>query len=903
MQKLIVASTELDLEKGVPIPFVFGIADVRDISKRSGGFSKSIALPGTNKNNAFFGGLYDFNADFSIFNPNIKTPCVYIDDNQEFINGFMQLKGVVRDDKKNINYNVVLYDSVVDFWKGLDKKKLGDLDYSELNHLYTKDNIIASWAHTFDDGYFYAMMFSYQQIIKTTDFRPAIFSRFLLDKIMTASGFTWGGNLKTNPIFEREIIQNSIDRPTISAAVASSKTFRVSKSVDELVSTETTSGIALNSGELAFNLDDETTAPNQDTNNLWAGNTFTAPLAGKYRVDLSKFRAQVEYDYTVAAVPPLFQDGSGQVDVKLRVNIKDDLGALVSTQQNDFFFSNEFLPRSLNTKTILSSEILFPVVSQNTADIYLGVDWTVEFVIEVTGSTLVKNQQQQILSQYTIDEVRVKTVNGAVVESLFIQYAYDDNTALVFEDFINIEFEQKKVIQDVINRYNCFVYPDPENPKNILFNIRDEFYATSPVLDWTSKKDFDTRDQIKVIGELQQEELLLSYTKGEDQTNKSYTDTIGDDNIYGQFEFTFGNEFVKGKKKIQSPYNPTPLVFHGFAPSHMVVPAIHAREPIVGMRVLYAAGVIETANSFFNFGFRDVAGNFTTQTILGYPYAGHYDHPFNPTIDINYGALPFPNIYYSPNQTTDNNVVNRHWKNTINQSVDGRLVISKFNLNSSDVHFIKNNPNTKLFVDNKFYFINKIDFEGNKKLRGLTKIELITVEDGLIIDTSQTPVVLTADPIPGFVGKRSASDTDNEVFEEEAPVSRSVVVAGIDNFVGKGAEKINIVGDGNFVDSNTSGVLIQGDGNKVFANNVTLVGVSGLTVRRDNVSIVNGCITQGCLDSVFFNKIDGGLDALRNLGAVSEINKVNGEIDGIFNLFTVSLFNKIDSDDGITDEI
>ena len=47
MQKLIAASTELDLEEFVSVPLIFKISDIKDISKRSGAFSKTIKLPGT----------------------------------------------------------------------------------------------------------------------------------------------------------------------------------------------------------------------------------------------------------------------------------------------------------------------------------------------------------------------------------------------------------------------------------------------------------------------------------------------------------------------------------------------------------------------------------------------------------------------------------------------------------------------------------------------------------------------------------------------------------------------------------------------------------------------------------------------------------------------------------------
>ena len=66
---------------------------------------------------------------------------------------------------------------------------------------------------------------------------------------------------------------------------------------------------------------------------------------------------------------------------------------------------------------------------------------------------------------------------------------------MVFSDFINKKFEQKDIIKDVIARYNCFVYTNPNHEKDIVFNIRDEFYATAHINDYTHKKDYNTRAQ------------------------------------------------------------------------------------------------------------------------------------------------------------------------------------------------------------------------------------------------------------------------------------------------------------------------------------------------------------------------------------------------------------------------
>jgi len=238
MEKLIAGDFELDLEKSVSIPLIFKIADIKDVSKRSSPESKTISVPSTENNNIFFGGLYDISSSFEIFNPNLKTTVIFSISGEEFINGFLQLKTITKNDKGDINYNIVIYDSIIDFWTDLGTKTLQEIDFNSLNHFYTKGDIQASWIHAWPQGYFYPMLFNNQANVRVKDFKPGLFQRWLLDKIIESQGLTWSGNLKLDTTFNREIIQ--FETPVvvpIGPAVAQSKTFKASKTLNEIIAT------------------------------------------------------------------------------------------------------------------------------------------------------------------------------------------------------------------------------------------------------------------------------------------------------------------------------------------------------------------------------------------------------------------------------------------------------------------------------------------------------------------------------------------------------------------------------------------------------------------------------------------------------------------------------------------
>ena len=62
----------IDLFEDINIPITKLLADIRDLSKRSGGYSTSIEVPGSKNNLQLFGHLYDINITNSTFSLNKK---------------------------------------------------------------------------------------------------------------------------------------------------------------------------------------------------------------------------------------------------------------------------------------------------------------------------------------------------------------------------------------------------------------------------------------------------------------------------------------------------------------------------------------------------------------------------------------------------------------------------------------------------------------------------------------------------------------------------------------------------------------------------------------------------------------------------------------------------------------
>ena len=82
---------DLDLSGETDIAVTFSVQDLSDITKRKGAFSKTIALPSTNGNNAAFRHAYNVQSFVGGFTPNKQVKCAIWSDGVQVFAGTMQL--------------------------------------------------------------------------------------------------------------------------------------------------------------------------------------------------------------------------------------------------------------------------------------------------------------------------------------------------------------------------------------------------------------------------------------------------------------------------------------------------------------------------------------------------------------------------------------------------------------------------------------------------------------------------------------------------------------------------------------------------------------------------------------------------------------------------------------------
>lgn len=139
----------IDLSEEVSIPLTFSIDDIQSPQLRKTTYSKSISIPGTKNNNKAFQSLFEISSE-SLFNLNKQCDCKLLNSGILVFEGSLCFNNINRnkiglDGYYNITYDVSLVGNLVNIFSIWGDTLVSELDFSEYNHVYNKDNVTGSW--------------------------------------------------------------------------------------------------------------------------------------------------------------------------------------------------------------------------------------------------------------------------------------------------------------------------------------------------------------------------------------------------------------------------------------------------------------------------------------------------------------------------------------------------------------------------------------------------------------------------------------------------------------------------------------------------------------------------------------------------------------------------------------
>ena len=786
MVRIQLSTGYLDVKEGTSFPLNFSVGDIRDISKRTGSFSKTITLIGNNNNNTLLNHYYDVNIQAGTFNINTLTSCDVIQDGIPVMtNATLQLTNIRKSQlttayEQMVEYEVLIKEDRGTFFTDISNKYLSDLDFSDLDHYVDATEVINSFDNTLANGYKYVMPFNIDATYQFNWFKPAIYAQTYFDRIFATSGYsyTWDGLADAN--FDKLLIPYNGDQNVVDwndyKVVGSKSTFTITAN-----QTSTTNSTKLHVGTNQLLTSFIETSDPQNLFNPTTGIYTTPQWVGNGSGESYVYEATFTVDFDLNS--PIVQ--TTLVDIEYRVAFEIFIGP------------NGNNTKSYSSSILVPSGTVFNVGVTNIGNIFETI--TFNATTNGTGGIDVADSQQIRLtvtpnSAQFPNEGRFTTATAGSFSSPSIVAQIgitnltirpSDNIPLnsgitTMNTFVPEKIKQSDYIKSIFMMYNLYATSDPNNENNLILLHRDEYYDSGKAVDWTNLLMKDKDQSIVFIPELNNKKLRLSYKADTDSPNTVYTDVTRE--IYGQVEVTFENEYVKEidvKELLFSPTPVQPTVFGAF------LPLLNGAAPKTNIRILYDNGQVTAQDVTILSGY-----DTTTSTGGLYPYLSHFGgaDPYNPIFDINFAECQY--YYYQVAQNTNNNLYNKYWRRTVAQINGGKLLTAYFYLRETDIQYME--LNDKIRIDNSWWSINKIiDYNANDSVP--TKVELISLETEIDLPPFFNPIGTPVGPGNG-TQIQSIMNTYRSTTNVTTNNNDSIII-GSGNVVGDGLRAL-VVGDG-----------------------------------------------------------------------------------------------------------
>ena len=794
------SSGSIDMYDDVSTPLNFSIADIRFPEKRNSNYSKTIKIPGTKNNNLLFGNIFDVNITDGSFNPNAKVKGILTIDDENQINGYIQMLSITINDDSKIEYEVTILGNVGNIFNALGTAELTALDMSAYNHTYDYATQIASWTNDYTDGYCYPLIdYGFDNDLSKVDVEhllPAIFLRTYIDKIFQSVGYTYTSSFFDSNYFKNLIVPANGSKLILSDTQIAPKLFEARQTVECNAAVDTYG--STNDFDVIYN--NEISDPSGQYNP--GTGQFTCAVAGFF-----SFGANGEY---VDNITP----SAGNLYFGLKIKKSTNAGATWSTIADDYI------------TTSASS-----VMTIGITNIFLNVGDR----IKITAA----------FSRFSYGAVGFSGtvgVNGGTFKNLIPVTGIVEGDTCIMNQAVPLKIKQKDFLLSVIKMFNLYIDLDPNNDNNLLIETRDDFYSSGTNVDWSYKLDNSKPIDIKPMGDLDNKEFNFTYTDDSDYFNKKYKDTYSE--TYGRFRYVTDNEFLSGTSENKVIFSATPLI--GDNASDRIISRIWdvdssniVKSKAFNIRLLYNGGV-KTSNVAYQYNGR-VSG---VHTVTDYLYAGHVDEPLNPTLDLSFGVPQ--EIYYNTFYYTNNNIFNRFHKKLIDEITDrdSKIFTAYFYLRPSDIRNL--DFRNQFYFQNDYFRLNKV-FDYDPLKNDVTKCEFLKIKDtGTFTPTLHymlggiSEAFGSSSERPPIINTWNAGTIDNIRITGGA----RAMTGGTDNIYGDNVRSCIVNGDSNVI-GNSEGITLLGSSGCIIGgglSNVTLINTFDAEITESNSMYINGVV-------------------------------------------------------------
>jgi len=709
--EIYIEDNRLDLYKDISAEFTYNIDDVKDFSARNTNFSKTILIPGNATNNKLFGHVFEFgsgnfydstgdNVGYN-FNAAKSAACVIYVDKIQLFKGVLRLLEIVIDNG-SIEYECAVFGELGGFVSALGIKKIEELDFSAYDHVWNKDSIINSWDQASGTtasgmGYFYPLI-DYGQVssnkkdYKIGAFRPALFVREYMTKIIAAAGYTYESSFFDSAVFKRLVVPNNQKFLSTTSTLA----FKAEDSLMSYIFSTASGNTSI--GYIATKL-----------------GQFTYLGSYQYQFTGASLNATLSVICSGSTIVPTGQ--SGTVEVGWYKNGVLQTKTLLGVNRGNFDKRIDF-NIALVTNDTLELRLIYSGVTST-----MSVDFLTN-TTEINTATAVAvplNSGETVIINETIPKgVFQKDFFASIVKmfNLYVTESTDKTKHLIITPYIDYYTGQAHFLQ--VNDLEEELKIDD----NFLLLLDD---ANADYLDWSKKVDRSKAFRLKPMSELNGRYFEYKYKVDSDYYNDEYNKKYAQG--YADFIEDTGYEFAQDKQTAEVVFSSTPLI--GYTGEDKIVSVIYKRSNTQNtgsedqMDSIIRIFQVRKITGMSNWHIKNEAGSNVSGNLNAYGYGGHLDDPITPTADINFGAPK--EINFTLNTTYPSaNLFNAFWSDYVAEisDKDSKLLSCYVHLTDQDIYsldFAK-----LIWIDGALWRLNKVE-DYNPITSDTTKCEFLKV--------------------------------------------------------------------------------------------------------------------------------------------------------------------------------
>ena len=712
-----------DLYEDEDIPLSLSVDDFKNVAEKVQSYSKAFNLPATKRNNQIFDNIFEItrtNTGLN-FNPYKRTKAILKQDGFLLFEGYLRMIDI-SDKSGEISYNVNLYSEVVALADVLGDKTFSDLNLTELDHGYNKLQIQYSWNDTGT-----SMTFTNPNTSGFRDDYTTLRYPFVdwTHQILVGGS---SGSAATNGFPELTKLETAF-RPFINIKYLIDRIFQ---------------DVPFTYESAFFNTDDFKKLY-MDFN--WGGDTLPSP--SNIFVGTWKKSALVPSNNNAGAYKELQlipeSSAGGLAGSTLPPNYNTSTYIITATSDNEIYdISYRFNIENTNgtSSNLVDCRWLHTIGGVVQPDInFQQVNLGSNFHYYIGDLQIALNTGDTLSCQWKgVNSRQLETATN-ISNAVFVV----SSSTVTTESLLALRGDvgQMDFIKGLMTMFNLVTLPDEDNPNNIKIEpYTDVFIPTATsgntlanrgiTHDWTEKIDV-TEIKLMPLIDLNKNTIFKFVKDEEDYAFMNYKTATN--HLYGSKKFNAGNEFniLAGEKEIiAEPFAATvvkPLMSQF---SDFVTPAVYSYNP----EEETSEGFDNSPRIMYNNGIKsDADGTFVSCTYyipaqngLTHSQADaflQFSHLTSvPTVttdrDFHFGECQ---LLLSVGNPVNNNLFNLYWLPYYAElyNPDTRIMTIKVNLSPSDINTFKFND--KVFIKNRIFRVNKIDYKPND----LATVEFILI--------------------------------------------------------------------------------------------------------------------------------------------------------------------------------